>query len=139
MAENISGIAYDKRSTLGMKKYVDQADGQLQGQITTLETQIGTAFFFKGSSTYAELPSSGNTVNDTYYVTDNDKQCWYTWNGTNWVQSSMNQASYDGLIEQLKKDMSNLYDNTATYQVGDYCINDNDNKLYVCKTAIAVP
>lgn len=146
----MEGMAYNKRSilerfdetpTTGSKNAVESGgvktvtDG-LQGQITTLETQIGQAFYFKGSTTYANLPASGNTVNDTYYVTDNDKKCWYTWNGSAWIQSSMNQTDYDGAILQLKMDMAQVWANPGSYNAGDYVINPNDNKLYVAKTQL---
>lgn len=149
----MEGLSYNKKSILekmddtpqaGSKNAVTSegiaaADAVLAGNIQTLGTQIGQAFYFKGSSTYANLPQSGNTVNDTYYVTDNDKKCWYTWNGTAWIQSSLNQSDYDGIIAQLRADMSHIYSPSSPYQVGDYVINQDDSKLYVCKTAITVP
>ncbi len=154
----MDGISYNKKSILekydteptadsknavtseGIKQYVDATDGVLNGKIETLNDQIGgRAFFFKGSSTYAALialPEEDNKVNDTYYVTDSDKMCWYTWNGSAWVQSSMNQAAYAGVIAQLRDTLAKTYDNTATYEVGQFVINPNDNLIYVCKTPI---
>ena len=123
-------------SSGGVKTYVDQKDAATNERIDTVNTQLAASFFFKGSSTYAALPVSGNTINDTYYVTDNDKQCWYSWDGTAWVQSSMSQADYAGLIAQLKADMSSEFSTQKTYNVGDFCLYGADGKLYVCKTAI---
>lgn len=40
-------------------------------------------------------------------------------------------------IEDVKEMISDAYDPTATYAVGDYCI--YNNALYRCKTAIATP
>ena len=123
-------------SSGGVKQYVDQKDAATNERIDTVNTQLASSFFFKGSSTYASLPVSGNTINDTYYVTDNDKQCWYSWDGTSWIQSSMSQADYAGLIAQLKADMSSEFSTQKTYNVGDFCLYGADGKLYVCKTAI---
>ena len=123
-------------SSGGVKTYVDQKDAATNERIDTVNTQLAASFFFKGSSTYVALPVSGNTINDTYYVTDNDKQCWYSWDGTAWVQSSMSQADYAGLIAQLKADMSSEFSTQKTYNVGDFCLYGADGKLYVCKTAI---
>ena len=123
-------------SSGGVKQYVDQKDAATNERIDTVNTQLASSFFFKGSSTYASLPVSGNTINDTYYVTDNDKQCWYSWDGTSWIQSSMSQADYAGLIAQLKADMSSEFSQQKTYDVGDFCLYGADGKLYVCKTAI---
>ena len=61
---------------------------------------ITTPFNFKGSTTYANLPSSGNTKNDTYYVTD--RKCRYTWTGSAWSQSSLNEGDYTDLLNALE-------------------------------------
>lgn len=123
-------------SSDGVKTYVDQKDQATNIRVDTLNTQIAASFFFKGSSTFAELPASGNTVNDTYYVTDSDKECWYSWNGTDWIKSSMSQADYAGLIAQLKADISAEYSTSKTYKVGDYCLYGADGVLYICKIAV---
>lgn len=123
-------------SSDGVKTYVDQKDQATNIRVDTLNTQIAASFFFKGSSTFAELPASGNTVNDTYYVTDSDKECWYSWNGTDWIKSSMSQADYAGLIAQLKADVSAEYSTSKTYKVGDYCLYGADGVLYICKIAV---
>ena len=123
-------------SSDGVKTYVDQKDQATNSRVDTLTTQIAADFFFKGSSAFADLPASGNTVNDTYYVTDSDKECWYSWNGTEWVKSSMSQADYAGLIAQLKADVSAEYSTSKTYKVGDYCLYGADGVLYICKTAV---
>lgn len=49
-------------------------------------------FNFKGSCTYANLPGSGNAVNDTWYVTDRGYRM--TWTGSAWQQSSMDESTY---------------------------------------------
>lgn len=62
---------------------IDSVLGEHEGKIIG----ISSPFNFKGACTYANLPSSGMHVNDTWYVTD--RSCNYTWNGTAWIQSSM--------------------------------------------------
>ena len=63
---------------------------------------ISSPYNFKGSITYANLPNSGNKINDTYYCTD--KKCKYTWNGSGWYQSSLNENDYEeALTEQHAK------------------------------------
>lgn len=120
----------------GVKEYVDTQDASINARIDTVNTQLGQAFYFKGSCAKADLPASGNTVNDTYYVTDAAEQCWYSWDGTKWVKSSMSQADYAGLIAQLKADISSEFSTAKTYDIGDYCLYGADGKLYVCTTAI---
>ena len=47
-------------------------------------------FNFKGSvASLADLPSSGNEVNDTYYVEEEKYRV--TWTGSAWQQSSMDE------------------------------------------------
>ena len=57
----------------------------------------------------------GNAVNDTYYCTD--MKCKYTWDGTAWYQSSLNESEYQEELTQLananaelKNDLGQLYD-----------------------------
>ena len=59
-------------------------------------------FNYKGNCLFADLPASGNSVNDTYYVTD--KECGYTWNGNEWSQS----GAYGTSISELKSDLVEL-------------------------------
>ena len=72
--------------------------------INTIGTQLASPFNFKGSVTYANLPPSGNTVNDTYYVTD--RYCLYSWDGSDWGQSSLDESEYLSLISVLDKALS---------------------------------
>lgn len=69
------------------------------------KSEITTPFNFKGSCTFANLPASA-TVNDTWYVTD--KKCRYTWNGSTWYQSSLNESDYTDELNGLKSDLTNL-------------------------------
>lgn len=78
----------------------------LQDQITQLNNgkadkkDISTPYNFKGNCEFATLPTSQNTINDTYYVTD--KKCKYSWNGENWYQSSMNEVDYTNEFSEFK-------------------------------------
>ena len=67
----------------------------LEAKLNTVTSNMASQFTFKGSCAYSELPSSGNTINDTYYVTD--KGFRYSWNGTGWCQSS----NYEDLIDTI--------------------------------------
>lgn len=68
------------------------ADAGVTGnRIKKLEHAVSSPFNFKGSRDYVSLPSSG-MANDTYYCPD--KKCRYTWNGSGWYQSSMNESDY---------------------------------------------
>jgi hypothetical protein len=73
------------------KTYVDSKIGS-----------IGSTKTFKGSSTFASLPTSGNTNGDYYYVTD--KTTNYCWNGTSWVDIGNNVSIGDGTITRNKLD-----------------------------------
>ena len=115
------------RSGLVKPSYNDYADiAVINSNMDLLEdlldekadyTDITTPFNFKGSVTFANLPSSGNTQNDTYYVTD--KNCRYTWTGTAWRQSSLDEGDYEDELNALtaKLDALGLYVDSD----GDIC------------------
>lgn len=77
-------------STLKMTGMAADA-GVTGNKIKKLEHAVSSPYNFKGSCLYSALPSSA-MVNDTYYCTD--KKCRYTWNGSGWYQSSMNESDY---------------------------------------------
>lgn len=86
------------------------------------KVDVSAPFNFKGDTTYASLPTSGNKLNDTYYCSD--EKCRYTWNGEGWYQSSMNEVDYTDELakmgEDLEAGMSQLsseivYDNELTF------------------------
>ena len=74
------------------------------------KTDISVPYKFRGSCTYASLPTSGNAINDAFYVTD--KKCKYSWNGTNWYQSSLNEADYldefSAFKSEVKEDLDDV-------------------------------
>lgn len=72
------------------------------------KTQLASPFNFKGSCLFAELPTSGNEVNDTYYVTDMTSR--YSWNGTAWYQSGMSEADYTDALAAVETAVQNLED-----------------------------
>ena len=69
------------------------------------KTDLTVPFNFKGSITSGALPESGNAVNDTYYCTDLKYR--KTWNGSEWYQSSMEEAQYADELSSLKEDINN--------------------------------
>ena len=98
----MEGLSYNKKSILekldetptadstnavtsgGVKSYVDQADGVLSGRISDATVQIAAKINFKGAvADVANLPGSGNLVNDTYYVSTDgltEEYRLYSWN-----------------------------------------------------------
>ena len=77
-------------------------DGQ---EIATLQTQLASPFNYKGvKASTSDLPSSGNTINDTYYVTA--ENCLYSWDGAAWGQSSYDATGY---AQDLSKLNNSLY------------------------------
>lgn len=75
----------------------------LNGNIEMLKRNMSSPYNFKGSTTFAALPTSGNAVNDTYYCTD--KKCKYTWNGLSWFQSSLNESEYEETLAAMSEDV----------------------------------
>lgn len=69
-------------------------------------TDISSPYQFRGACLSANLPGSGNKINDTYYVTD--KKCKFTWNGAAWYQSSLNESDYEEELSSLTEELSNL-------------------------------
>lgn len=90
----------------------------LTGSVDDLRTQIASPFTFKGTvATVSSLPSSGNTMNDTYFV--EDQNCLYSWNGTAWSQSSYDAEGYAQDLADLKSAIEYEYvENPPTSQGG---------------------
>ena len=103
---------------------LDEKDKQeLQAQIDGKApmSAVSSPYNFKGSTTFASLPISGNKVNDTYYCTD--LKCKYTWNGTGWYQSSLNESEYVGEFTPHIGENGNWWigdDDTGVKAVTDY-------------------
>lgn len=87
----------------------NQKINTLTGSVDDLRTQIASPFTFKGTvATVSSLPSSGNTMNDTYFV--EDQNCLYSWNGTAWSQSSYDADGYAQDLADLKSAFSKTLD-----------------------------
>lgn len=56
---------------------------------------------FRGSCTLADLPKTGNNVNDTFYVTD--KKASYTWDGVEWIESGSSAVT----VEMVETEVQN--------------------------------
>jgi len=73
--------------------YANQVLNDLQSSYAQQVLQNTSPFKFKGTvEAQSNLPSSGNTVNDTYYVTDLGYTM--TWNGSAWSRSSFGEDKY---------------------------------------------
>ena len=75
----------------------DAIEAELDGKAD--KTSVSSPYNYKGTATVATLPTSGNAVNDTYYCTD--VKCKYTWNGSAWYQSSLNETDYEAELGAL--------------------------------------
>lgn len=93
----------------------NQKINTLTGDVDELQTQIASPFTFKGTvATVSSLPSSGNTINDTYFV--EDQNCLYSWNGTAWSQSSYDADGYAQDLADLKSAIIDIIDRTGITQ-----------------------
>lgn len=70
------------------------------------KTAVSSPYNFKGSCAFSELPTTGNAINDTYYCTDVKTK--YTWNGTGWYQSSLNESEYADDFDALSNNVGTL-------------------------------
>lgn len=88
-------------------------------------TDISSPYQFRGACLSANLPGSGNKINDTYYVTD--KKCKFTWNGAAWYQSSLNESDYEEELSSLTEDLD--YESTMLKNELDDFV-DKSNNLF---------
>lgn len=126
----MEGLSYNKKSILektdttptanstnnvtsgGVKTYVDAADAVLQGEITNLENRLTNPFTYKGSvAATSNLPGSGNTVNDVYFV--EAENCLYAWNGSAWGKASTND------YEKILGELAAAFDAAKVYKKGE--------------------
>lgn len=76
--------------------YANQVLNDLQSSYAQQVLQNTSPFKFKGTiAAQSNLPSSGNTVNDTYYVTGLGYSM--TWNGSAWSRSSFTSGDFFNL------------------------------------------
>lgn len=109
-----------------IKTYVDAADALTSAKVDSMIDRVGNPFVFKGTvAATSNLPSSGNTVNDTYFV--EGEGFMYTWDGSTWHKSSTD------VNNQLAHDIATEYSETkADYKSGDIVM--YNNQVYVRKT-----
>lgn len=107
-----------------LNNYTSELADALKEQID----RFGNPLTFRGVvSTLNDLPQNA-AAGDIYNVTSINKN--YVYSGTEWLEYS------DAINNTCQNMISDQYDPTQTYAVGDYCI--YNNTLYKCSTAIAV-
>lgn len=113
---------FDDTDVADLNDYTEKLANALKGQID----RFGNPLTFKGIVAMIEDLPEDATAGDIYNVTDINKN--YVFSGEEWLE-------YSDAIDNSCQDMiSDEYDSTTTYAVGDYCI--KDNTLYKCTTAI---
>jgi lysophospholipase L1-like esterase len=96
-----------------------------QADLDTKFGSMGSTKTFKGSCTYANLPTSGMKVDDYWYVTD--KTTNYCYNGTSWVDIGNNLNIGDSSVTTSKRTPLGEYGwVTSQYPIN---INTNDKTL----------
>lgn len=125
---------YDTEPTTGsknlvdsgaIKQYVDSSDALINAKVDDMISRVANPFVFKGTvAALSNLPSSGNTVNDTYFV--ESEGFMYTWNGTSWDKTSTD------VNNQLARDIATAYSGTKVYKAGELVL--ESNQVYVRKT-----
>ena len=105
-----------------VKAYVDGEIASTNAAVDAMIDRVGNPFVFKGTvASLANLPSSGNTVNDTYFV--EAEGFMYTWNGTSFDKSSTD------VNNQLAQDIATEYDEQKVYKAGEFVL--HNNQVYV--------
>lgn len=85
--------------------YANQVLTRLQQEAAYKEMLNTSPFTFKGTVTaQSNLPSTGNTVNDTYYVTGLGYSM--SWNGSAWSRSSFNESDYTARLGAVETGLS---------------------------------
>ena len=97
-----------------LKSYVDSLfqpyEEKIDKQVSDIQKTVTTPFNFKGDvDSISNLPSSGNKVNDTYYV--KDVQYRMTWNGTEWFQSSLDESQYEDHLNLIDSNVEFYFNN----------------------------
>lgn len=93
----------------------------LTSRVDDLQQRQTSPYNFKGSvAALADLPSTGQEVNDTYYVEALKYRV--TWTGDAWQQSSMEESKYTDELADLKNDFGSL-------DITKYLVSENGNYL----------
>ena len=98
--------AYGEEFTPDKLNHLENGIKAVTDGLNDVEGSMTSQFVFKGSCEYASLPASGNTVNDTYYVTDKKRN--YSWNGTGWYPSGVDENDYQAELETNRKAVDEL-------------------------------
>lgn len=106
MEQKLADFKKENKSTL------DNISAKIENKAD--KTDLTTPFNFKGSCLSTELPSSAEQ-NDTWYCTD--LQYRKTWNGTEWYQSSMEEAQYADELSSLKEDLAHYGTENSLYNL----------------------
>ena len=139
----MEGFSYDRKSILekydstptanstnlvdsgAIKNYVDTEVDSIDAKVDDMIDRVGNPFTFKGTvAALSNLPSTGNTTNDTYFV--EAEGFMYTWNGSSFTKSSSD------VNNQLARDIATEYSTTkSNYKKGDFVL--YNNQTYVRK------
>ena len=100
--------------------------------IAQIQAGLTDPFTFKGIVEDTEsLPESGNTVNDTYYV--EEENAYFSWNGEGWFRSGPNETQYLDRLSMLQKAVTNdIGDLGLVWEQGQYST-ANGNKYSTTK------
>lgn len=99
-------------------------------------TDACTIAFYNSSGTYISGADSGTGKNGeyTFIAPSNSASCRVNfWEQSGVTPSNIGKVSIyiDNAIEQIKADLSDAWNSSKTYAVGEYCISDNG--LWKCK------
>lgn len=137
-AELIDGrVDYNGNTHANIGTHIREVSSQLSGEIgkKANKEDISSPYNFKGALLFNELPIESNAINDTYYCTD--LKCKYTWNGTKWYQSSLNEREYEEELSRISKDKVDI--ENAKVHKKLYGIKDNACILSINKNGESAP
>lgn len=102
---------------------------QQKANLSYVDTKIGNmgnTKTFKGSVLFANLPTSGNVVDDYYYVSDQTTN--YCWNGTSWVDIGNNLNIGDATITPSKTSFIDIIKSANLFNKDNL---DNKEEFYL--------
>lgn len=97
---------------------------------SAIDAAIGSVYVYKGSCTYAELPSTGNKAGDTWDVTDEHTESGKTYPaGTNYAWNGSAWDPLGGDVSNFKTKQSAVSDPTASGNATSFIasITQNEN------------
>lgn len=123
-AAEVAGDVSELQAEIGSEGLTGRMT-QAENDIDALETAVGSV----------ELPTTAQTLTGAIAELKGVNDDQNTAIGNNATAIAQAVGNISG-VSQLAYTIANVYDSTATYDVGDYAI--NANTLYKCTTAIAV-